>query len=74
MSPLSSGLKQVFHIDIETCEPCGGAVKIIASVEDPAVIKTIFAHLEKTSRTPATRASPPAAKHNTFSPSKVVFP
>ncbi len=32
-------LKRVFKIDIETCNQCGGAVKVIASVEDPAVIK-----------------------------------
>ncbi|MDA9982390.1 hypothetical protein N9H39_06560 [Gammaproteobacteria bacterium] len=28
----------VFKIDIETCEQCGGAVKVIASIEDPVVI------------------------------------
>ncbi len=40
-------LKRVFNINITTCEECGGAVKIIASIEDPAVIKQILAHLEK---------------------------
>jgi hypothetical protein len=30
-------LKRVFRIDIETCERCGGRVRIIASIEDPAV-------------------------------------
>jgi hypothetical protein len=34
-------LKHVFHIDIETCSACGGTVKIIASIEDPAVINQI---------------------------------
>ncbi len=33
-------LKRVFKIDIETCDHCGGAVKIIACIEDPAVIET----------------------------------
>jgi hypothetical protein len=28
-------LKQVFEIDIETCSECGGAVRVIACVEDP---------------------------------------
>jgi hypothetical protein len=37
-------LKRVFHIDIETCSECGGAVRIIASIEDPAVISKILAH------------------------------
>ncbi len=31
-------LKRVFRIDIETCSHCGGAVKIIARIEDPMVM------------------------------------
>ena len=38
-------LKRVFDIDIETCEKCGGDVRFIASIEDPAVIHKILAHL-----------------------------
>ena len=50
-------LKRVFKIDIETCEHCGGAVKVIASIEDPAVIKQILAHLKQRAEaaTPASR-------------------
>ncbi len=40
-------LKRVFNIDIAICEECGGAVKVIASIEDPAVIKQILAHLQR---------------------------
>jgi len=39
-------LKRVFNIDIETCEKCKGPVKIIACVEDPAVIEKILKHLK----------------------------
>ena len=51
-------LKRVFKIDILTCEHCGGAVKVIASIEDPAVIKQILDHLERrpTPATPAFRS------------------
>ncbi|MFT5543714.1 MAG: hypothetical protein ACI96N_002924, partial [Arenicella sp.] len=28
-----------------TCEQCGGAVKVIASIEDPLVIQKILSHL-----------------------------
>jgi len=40
-------LKRVFGIDIETCRECGGAVKVIACIEDPTVIEKILTHLEK---------------------------
>jgi hypothetical protein len=39
-------LKRVFNIDIETCQDCGGAVRIIACIEDPAVIEKILAYLD----------------------------
>jgi hypothetical protein len=34
-------LKRVFGIDIDICPACGGAVQIIAYIEDPVVIKRI---------------------------------
>ena len=36
--------KRVFDIDIERCA-CGGRLKIIAAIEDPAVIVRILTHL-----------------------------
>ena len=38
-------LKRVFNIDIETCRDCGGEVRIISCIEDPAVIRKILALL-----------------------------
>ena len=58
-------LKRVFKIEIETCERCGGAVKVLASIEDPAVIKQILAPLERHAEAatptfrPFARAPPP---------------
>ena len=40
-------LKRVFSIEIETCSECGGDVRIVASIEDPAVIQKVLAHLDK---------------------------
>ena len=57
-------LKRVFGIDMETCRACGGAVRIIACVEDPVVIEKILIHLDKkstsveASRLPPCRAPP----------------
>jgi len=51
-------LKRVFDIDIETCSECGGDVKIIASIEDPAVIRKILAHLDDNATSAATALLP----------------
>ena len=51
-------LKRVFDIDIETCSKCGGDVRIIASIEDPAVIQKILAHLDNTANSVATALLP----------------
>jgi hypothetical protein len=40
-------LKRVLGIEIDTCTRCGGALKIIASIEEPVVIAKILAHLER---------------------------
>ncbi len=59
-------LKRVFGIDIETCPACGGAVRIIACIEDPEVIEKILTHLDakgvpaEASRRPPCRAPPQA--------------
>ncbi len=55
-------LKRVFSIDIEVCEQCGGAVRIIASIDDPDVIRRILDHLSAKRRQPPTHEprGPPA--------------
>jgi hypothetical protein len=40
----------VFNIDVKTCRICGGAAKVIACIEDPAVIRKILNHLQEKSR------------------------
>jgi hypothetical protein len=51
-------LKRVFTIDIETCEQCGAAVKVIASIEDPSVIRQILDHLQNRTESPQTSSHP----------------
>jgi hypothetical protein len=43
-------LKRVFSIEIDTCQRCGGTLRIVASIEQPAVIAMILAHFERTAR------------------------
>ena len=54
-------LKRVFKSDILTCKHCGGAVKVIARIEDPIVIKKILEHLDRRAD-PATPAFRPFAR------------
>ena len=39
--------KRVFGIEIETCVRFGGMPSIIASIEQPALIERILAHLKR---------------------------
>jgi len=45
-------LKRVFGIEIDTCQRCGGNLRIIASIEQPEVIAKILSHLERTAPQP----------------------
>lgn len=58
----SARLKRAFNIDINVCEACGGAVKVIACIDDPAVINKILDHLKAKEdsqfRLPVNRAPP----------------
>ena len=60
-------LKRVFGIDVNPCIHCGGAMRIVASVEEPAAIRAILDHcakhgaLEEAHYRPAPRAPPAAA-------------
>jgi len=63
-------LKRFFNLDVETCDKCGGDVRIIpkalaplagqalASIEDPVVIQKILAHLDNTATSAATSLLP----------------
>jgi hypothetical protein len=61
-------LKRVFRLDIETCEQCGGRVKVIASIEDAAVIGRILAHLHKVAAASASSLMDGLAAHRPRGP------
>ena len=50
-------LKRVFDIDIERCPQCGGKLKIIAAIEEPAVIARILTHLGLAAQPPPRAAA-----------------
>ena len=57
-----------FGIDVCTCVHCGGAVRIVASIEEPTAIRAILAHfakhgaLEEAHYRPRPRGPPAVAK------------
>jgi len=51
-------LKRVFAIDIETCPDCGGKLRVLAAIEDPALIAKIPGHFQ---RRESLVSSPPRA-------------
>jgi hypothetical protein len=59
-------LKRVFKIEIEKCEKCGGKVKVIASIEEPEVIKKILKHLGLDGATGLHNRSPPTNINELF--------
>ena len=40
-----SKFRPSFDIDIEICRRCGGRLRVIASIKEPAVIERILKHL-----------------------------
>ena len=45
-------LKRVFDIDIQTCQRCGGQIKVISVILSGQVIKRILTHIEEKSKIP----------------------
>jgi Ribonuclease G/E len=40
-------LKRVFAIECETCPHCGGTLRVIACIEEPALIARILGHVQQ---------------------------
>ncbi len=51
-------LKRVFRIEIERCGRCGGQMKVIAAIEDPAVIERILRYLGELGESGAVTVGP----------------
>ena len=54
-------LKRVFEFDLEHCPQCGGEFRIIAAIEEPAVIVRILTHLGLHARAPPRSPARPLA-------------
>ena len=53
-------LKRMFTIDIETCPDCGGKLRVIASIEEPQLIRKILEHVRsREAAAPSMARAPP---------------
>ena len=52
-------MHRAFAIDILACPNCGGRLRLIATLHDPAVIRKIFAHLGRSRSGPSPGPAPP---------------
>jgi Putative transposase len=53
-------LKRVFNVDVSACVQCGGAVRIVASIEEPNAIRVILGHFAKHGALEESYYRPPA--------------
>ncbi|MBL8378808.1 MAG: hypothetical protein JNM79_13125 [Burkholderiales bacterium] len=51
----------MFDIDLEHCPQCGGEFRIVAAIEEPALIAKILAHLGLPARAPPRSPARPLA-------------
>lgn len=54
-------LKRVFAIDVARCPRCSARVRVIASIEEPALIERILAHVRDREEASVARARGPPA-------------
>ena len=53
-------MHRAFGIDGLACPNCGGRLRLIATLHDPAVIRKILAHVRRASSGPSPGPAPPA--------------
>ena len=54
-------MRRVFDLDVLACPRCGGRLRVIATVQDPAVVRTILGHLARARSPESPGPAPPAA-------------
>src|SRR5206468_9316236 len=62
-TPWAELLRRTFEIDVLACPDCGGRLRLLATIEEPAVVRRILSHLGVPSecQQPLPARSPPSA-------------
>jgi hypothetical protein len=59
-------MQRTFGLDVLACPRCGGRLRLIALIEQPAVIKRVFGHLGLPTELPVPRPARPPPEHAWF--------
>jgi uncharacterized protein YbaR (Trm112 family) len=54
-------MHRAFALDVLACPRCGGRLRLIATLHDPAVIRKILAHLDRSQSEQRAGPAPPAS-------------
>jgi hypothetical protein len=57
----SAATAAVFALDVLACPRCGGRLHVIATIQDPAVVRTILLHRARTNALDPPGPAPPAS-------------
>ena len=62
-------MRRAFDIDVLACPRCGGRMRLVATIEEPRIIREILAHLGLPTEVPHARPPrpPPARAADLFS-------
>jgi hypothetical protein len=62
-------MRRAFDVDVLACPRCGGRMRLIATIEDPRIIREILAHLGLPTEVPHARPPrpPPTGPADLFS-------
>jgi hypothetical protein len=63
-------MRRVFDLDVLACPRCGGRLRLIATVENPAVVGKILAHLGLLHPADSPGPAPPSADLRAAAPSR----
>src|SRR5262249_2925538 len=55
----SALMHRAFALDVLACPHCGGGLRLIATLHDPAVIRTLLAHVRRARSGPSPSPTPP---------------
>ena len=67
-------MRRVFDLEVLACPRCGGRLRVLALVQDPAVGRTLLTHLSRTRSAEAPGPAPPATVALASTPRSVPDP